>query len=403
MSILDVRHQSTAQILVQRALSSERVPHAYIFCGASGVGREMLAVRFANLLLCPQAREVADPPAEYAKIASSWQDVCGSCQACTLFRAGTHPDFHLVHRRLNKLHPDAAIRSRKSVSLGIDVIRHFVIDEAHKKPTMGQGRVFVIQEAETLNDAAQNALLKTLEEPPRGTYLILVTRSLDSLLPTTRSRCQVVNFWPLPSDYLEQQLRSLRQDAEEPQILYFARHEPGSLGAALQLLDDGFYACNQKLTESLAGLKREDSLKLASQLEKVGKEMGAMMQKRVAESLKSQDAASHELRMQVVGSTSGEMADATESSTVREALRRVLAMMATWYRDVINICTGSSVQICNLEAEADLKLVAQKVDVNAACLAIRAIAEAEYELDRLANVRLCLDSLGIKLARLAQK
>ena len=78
-------------------------------------------------------------------------------------------------------------------------------------------------------------------------------------------------------------------------------------------------------------------------------------------------------------------------------------MMATWYRDVINICSGSSVQICNVEAEEGLKRVAQRVDVQAACQAIRAIADAEYELDKLANVRLCLDTLGIKLARLAQK
>lgn len=403
MSILDVRHQPTAQILIQRAVKSERVPHAYIFCGMPGVGREMLAVRFANLLLCPHSHEVGDPPAEYAMIGASWRDACGSCRACRLLRAGTHPDMHLVHRRLSKLHPDAAIRNRKSVRLGIDVIRHFVIDEAHKKPAMGHGRVFVIQDAETLNDAAQNALLKTLEEPPRGTHLILVTRSLDSLLPTTRSRCQVVSFGPLPSDYLERQLRLLRQDAEESQILYFARHEPGSLGAALQLLDDGFYRCNQQVTECLAGLEREDSLKLANQLEKVGKEMGAVLQRRVTESLKSQDAASSTLRSYVDGSAAGEIADTTESSAVREALRRVLAMMATWYRDVINLYAGSRVQICNVEAEEDLKLAAQKVDVNAACLAIRAIADAEYELDRLANIRLCLDALGIKLARLAQK
>ena len=183
--------------------------------------------------------------------------------------------------------------------------------------------------------------------------------------------------------------------------LHHSRRGPFDSGAFQDRVLD--QRCNQQLTEVLGALKREDSLKLASQLEKVGKEMGAVIQRRVTESLKSQDAASSALRSYVDGSASGEIADATESSAVREALRRVLAMMATWYRDVINIYAGSSVQICNVEAEENLKLVAQSLDADAACLAIRAIAAAEYELDRLANVRLCLDTLGIKLARLAQK
>ena len=97
---------------------------------------------------------------------SSWHDACNQCEACHLALADTHPDIHIIHRQLIKYHDDSTVRNRKGLDLGVDVIRQFVIDAAAIKPAMGQRKIFIIREADLLTTSAQNALLKTIEEPP---------------------------------------------------------------------------------------------------------------------------------------------------------------------------------------------------------------------------------------------
>ncbi len=401
MSIFDVRHQAVAQTILQRAISSERVPHAYIFHGPEGVGKEMLAVHFTKLLLCTNHRTPDNPPAEYAGLAVPWLDSCDNCEVCTLVDAGTHPDCHIVHRRLIKFHPDAGVRNRKALELGIDVIRHFVINAAGKKPAMGPAKVFLIRECEKLNQSAQNALLKTLEEPPPGTHLILLTTSPDKLLPTTRSRCQLVSFRPLPPSFVADQLAALRADVAEEQIHYFVHHEPGSLGHALQLVDDGFYHCNQALVHSLVNLKRTESLQLASQMEELGKEMGGVIQRRAKQSPQPEQAhhtASKPGRKDRVPQEAAP--ELTETDAIRQALRCLLAMIATLYRDVLNVKCGGQTTLCNLEARPALEKLAGRFDPARARRAIKVVADTEYQLNLNANTRLCLDNLAIQLARL---
>jgi DNA polymerase-3 subunit delta' len=152
---------------------------------------------------------------------------------CRLAAAGTHPDLFVIHRQLNKQHPDSTIRKQKALVLGVDVIRHFLVDRAGTSPSRGRAKVVLVREAERMNDAAQNALLKTLEEPPGPTFIILLTHALDAMLPTTRSRCQQVMFQPLPTPFVEERLRSLCPGRGEGEIRYMAAHARGSLGSAV--------------------------------------------------------------------------------------------------------------------------------------------------------------------------
>jgi DNA polymerase-3 subunit delta' len=193
----DVHHQERALSIVRRALAGGRTHHAHLFEGPPGVGKELAGRALAAGLLCedPQRRPEAD--------------ACGECRACKLFAAGNHPDFHLIHRGLHKLHPDRSIRAGKGLFLAVDVIRHFLIEPSSSSPALGQRRVFLIRDAERMNEGAQNALLKTLEEPPGSGCLILVTSSAERLLPTIRSRCQRVSFDLLPPDYVQARLREL--------------------------------------------------------------------------------------------------------------------------------------------------------------------------------------------------
>ncbi|MFQ6049176.1 MAG: hypothetical protein ACE5K7_07415, partial [Phycisphaerae bacterium] len=167
MSIFDVKHQQRAQELIQRGLASGRMPHAYIFCGPSGVGKEMMAVRLAGVLLCSQPR-VVDRPQGRAGLAgaSRWRDACGQCRDCRLMQAGAHPDLHLISKELHSYHPDPEVRRLKGLELSVQVIRQFLIRPAAERSSLGRAKVFIVLQADRMSQAAQNALLKTLEEPP---------------------------------------------------------------------------------------------------------------------------------------------------------------------------------------------------------------------------------------------
>ncbi len=404
MSVFDVRHQPTAQRILQLALQSARVPHAYVFHGPEGVGREMLAVRFAKLLLCEKRRHQTDPPEEYASLHDQWLDSCGHCKSCTLVEANTHPDCHFVHRRLAKFHSDSAVRGRKAIELGIDVIRQFVIQAAGKKPVLGVAKVFVIRECERLNQHAQNALLKTLEEPPEATHLILLTSALGKLLPTTRSRCQSVSFRPLPPDFVAETLHALRSEANEEQIHYLANHQPGSLGSAIQLCDYGFYSRNRDLVESIVTLGRTDSLKLARHLETAGKEMSSVIRERLNETVRNEPPAPPSRKTRPAkGAEKDDGEGLSESDAMRQALRHLLAMVATVYRDLLRLSCGCRAGICNIGSLVELEPLARRLGAEPARQAIRAVAEAESQLNMNANTRLCLEGLAIRLARVQSK
>src|SRR5439155_23785955 len=112
------------------------------------------------------------------------------------FDAGNHPDYHVITKELIRYHDKTG--KSKGIDLSIKVIRPELVDAAGRKAAMGRGKVFVIEQAELLNTQAQNAMLKTLEEPLGRTLIILLTDQPDVLLPTIRSRCQLLRFSPLP-------------------------------------------------------------------------------------------------------------------------------------------------------------------------------------------------------------
>src|SRR5690606_4725320 len=105
---------------------------------------------------------------------------------------GTHPDFHLITRQLVRVHDKTG--KSKALALTVDGVREEIVKPAAHKSQEGGGKVFLIEEAHTLNTAAQNALLKTLEEPAGRTLIILLTEQHEHLLPTIRSRCQTYRF-----------------------------------------------------------------------------------------------------------------------------------------------------------------------------------------------------------------
>lgn len=176
------------------AFGSGRLHHAWIFAGPKGVGKMTAALGFAAAAL--------DPTTKIGKDGIPRSDAASRVQG--LLRAGTHPDFHVVVKELALFSDDSKIRDRKLTNIPLDVVKQHVLGPIELSATLREGglasKVFLIDEAELMDERGQNQLLKTLEEPPAGSLLILVTSAEERLLTTVRSRCQRVGFAPLSAE-----------------------------------------------------------------------------------------------------------------------------------------------------------------------------------------------------------
>lgn len=185
-----------------RLLRQGGLPPAALFAGPSGVGKKTLALLLAGFSNC---------------LERSAEDLCGRCPSCVKARGGNHPDILLF--------------TADSTVIGIDAARR-LSREAQYRPFQGTGRFFVVDEAERLSAEAANALLKTLEEPPETSHIVLVTAHPELLLPTVLSRCQKFTFQGLARREIAEFLRR-QADLDNPELR--AALSGGSLAAALVL------------------------------------------------------------------------------------------------------------------------------------------------------------------------
>ena len=227
----------------RRALRRGRLASTFLFVGPAGIGKRTFAEKLAKSLLCSEV-----PPRELAP--------CGQCTSCLQVASLTHPDLHVVEKP-----PD-----RSSIPLSL-----FVGDDAHRmreglchdialKPFMGGRRVAIIDDADYLNEEGANCLLKTLEEPPPCSVLILIGTSSDKQLPTIRSRCQTIRFRPLARELVAEimQSRGLAADGEGARRL--AEFSGGSLQQAQELADEELWTFRQQLLLALARPRLESVL-----------------------------------------------------------------------------------------------------------------------------------------------
>lgn len=213
--------------LLSRQLAQELVAHAYLFTGAPQVGKGTLVRWFAQALLCaaPSGRP------------------CGTCPDCQKVAAGIHPDVRLLNLE---------VQPGGRRTLGIEAIREMRSGMA-ERPFVGQRKVYIIEDAETLTAEAANALLKTLEEPPPFVVLLVVALSDHMLPPTMVSRCQVLPLRALPRQEVRQTLVE-RWGAAPEQADLLAALSCGRPGWAIQALQAS--PVLQQRDESLTALDR---------------------------------------------------------------------------------------------------------------------------------------------------
>lgn len=206
MSVWDSIARSRAALGVAKQLAFREAAHAWLLLGPSGSGKRPLSIAMAAALVCPEEPGVG----------------CGRCSTCL--------------RTLRKRHPDVHHIVPEGPLIPVDVIRDNVIPEAARSPFEATRKVFIVEEADRMNPQAQNALLKTLEEPQPDTTFILISEHEEELLPTVHSRCVVIRLEPIARDELIALLESDGATSEDAEIA--ARAADGDLEAARRIAFD---------------------------------------------------------------------------------------------------------------------------------------------------------------------
>ncbi len=205
--------------LLRRMLESDRVPGALLFSGEEGIGKKLFALELAKALNCRTPQGI---------------EGCGRCPSCVRMsrfnypQSGESDDWKKI---IWTDHPDVGMVVAPKRFLLVDQMR-LVESEANFRPFEGKARVFLVEDAEKLNEPSANALLKVLEEPPRTSHIILITARPAMLLPTIRSRCQAIRFAPLTPEEIEHYLVANKL-AKPAEVRLHARVAAGSLGRAL--------------------------------------------------------------------------------------------------------------------------------------------------------------------------
>ena len=246
----------------------ERLPHSLLLIGQKGLGKFDLAMQFAASLLCEQQQ--------------SDGRACGKCLACNWYAQGNHPDFRLLQPNALSDEVEAEDGKKKpSQQITIDQVRG--LDEFLNIGTHRGGlRIVVVNPAEAMNRNTANALLKTLEEPAPSTLFLLISSEPMRLLPTIRSRCQVVPI-PLPST---QQAEKVLADEGVTDAGRWLALAGGSPGLAMEFAGSGQLVWLETLIKRLAAGKNADPLGLAGEIEKAVKDSkGKLMLKTVVDTL----------------------------------------------------------------------------------------------------------------------
>lgn len=236
MSIWDsLRGHEQQREMFRRTIRRHRLSQSYLFVGPGGVGKYQFARRLAQCLLCGEPGQ--DP-----------LEACGNCSGCRTFLAGSNPDFLSVGCPEGKRELPIALLLGSEDRRGQEGLCH----DLSLAPLPGSRKVAIVDDADTMNEASANAFLKTLEEPPPRAVLLLIASNLDALLPTIRSRCQLVRFSPLQKTDIQALL--LEQDlAQSPADAEFASSlSEGSLSVARQLVEPELRVLRSLLYSELA-------------------------------------------------------------------------------------------------------------------------------------------------------
>jgi len=235
MALIDVIGQEKAVNILLRTLQRDRIPSSYLFTGESGIGKKFTAVNLAKALNClkhvtsNELQVTSKTQIQNSELNSSFVtrhsslifDCCDECSSCKKIDAGVHPDFVFIEP--------------ESGQIRIEEIRA-IDDTLSLKPFEGRWKIVIVDEAHMMNSYAANAFLKTLEEPPNESLIILISSNPDRLPDTIRSRCSRLNFTPLNNEACEKVIRKVRSQQSEVKSQKTTAKKPGTDDSLLTTL-----------------------------------------------------------------------------------------------------------------------------------------------------------------------
>jgi DNA polymerase-3 subunit delta' len=315
-----------------RAVRRGRLAHAYLFIGPPGVGKRLFAVELAKSLLCEAA-----PPGPRETLTA-----CDRCPSCIQIDAGTHPDFRVAGR------PEDI--SEFPIGLMRDLCQGFSLKSAR-----GRGKVLVIDDADDLNEEAANCFLKTLEEPPPGSVLILIGTGTDRQRATVASRCQAVRFRPLPPEVVDELL--LQQGVDDPALrARLVRLAGGSPGQALALADPELWHFRSTLLKGLTK-PRLDAVGLAKAWVEFAQDAGK------------------------------------EAVHQRRRARLVLRLLVEFLGDVLAARLERQGRGVEADDRASVEAFAQRADADQVVALLERCLEAAFQIERNVQTALALEAL----------
>jgi len=348
----DIIGQQSAVDTFRQILESNRLSHAYIFAGPSGVGKFLFARTLAKILMCEDGKG------------------CSRCRACMLVDKNSHPNLRIIEVEEGKQEID------------IETVRE-IGRELRLMPFYRSYRVFIINEAERMNEEASNAFLKTLEEPVRNTVIILVTSNVTALLPTIFSRCQIIRFYPLEQEQMKEYLiKHLKINSSQASFLtHLCR---GSIGDAVRLHSQNMLSHRDSLINGLTGKDRgnpplpvrEPACRAAAQARRTQTGAGqAGMTNRVINYAKS---------------------NARDNEGIRQEIVWQLKTIGFFLRDVLWLHYGlGEGKLLNRDKIAEVKKYQKAYDYKQVEKLIDKLLESERYLRYNANINLVVDNLFI--------
>ena len=335
---------SRAKAVLKRMLVADRLPGSMLFAGEEGIGKKLFALEIARALNCRTPKN---------------QEGCGVCSSCVRIAKLNYPQRDDADEWTQIIwtdHADVGLVVAPKRVLRVEQMRQ-IEKEANFRPFEGKARVFLIDEADKLNDASANALLKVLEEPPRTSHLILITARPATLLPTILSRCQMIRFSPLTPNEIETHLiKNKLVDSKTARLR--ARAAGGSIGRALS----------------------GDLVTFTSQRKAMLKVLNALVL--------SED------RAQLLRS-----AEELNEAQYKDEFEERLDVLETLIRDAWMLSLGvETSQLVNEELSAELKGISQKIDPGRAANWILQIEDMREQLIVNINRKVTTDALFLVMA-----
>jgi len=330
---------------LSRLMTGGRIPGSLLFTGEEGIGKKRFALELAKALNCRNRSGV---------------EACDECSSCKRIDNSSFPPFTSADDNKDRLiwseHADLAmVRPYKQI-IRVKPMRELE-REANFRPFEGAARIFIVEDADFMNEQAANALLKTLEEPPATSHLILTTTNPMALLATIRSRCQMIRFAPIPASAIEQFLvQRSNLPAEDAKLL--ARISRGSLGRAMAADIDDYRD------------RRESMLAILKSLTLTGD------------------------RAQLLRS-----AEALAASKDRSDYEESLDVLETLIRDAWSLSLGRSAEsTVNIDRLKDLERIAAELRSEKAAVWLTTIEELRGALEVNINRKIASDGLVVSMA-----